>query len=253
MKKVNFVPQLFLVLAFSNTLLSQTYDKNAVTNEIKKYLSNPESFYLEQKDAKTRLINYHGTLDSLVTVNEELTTENTNLKSELEYTSKKIQNSNNNVNATSYNNNLNRGANGVEYRVQMGIFSDKNAVKAFENSSNISTTSYNNISNVYEFTGFPNEHAAFQAAQNMRKIGVNGAFVTKYVNGVRDRSYDYLNRNNPSETIIQRTTLNSSINSQSMDSHKQEKVNEPIKVIKSSSKTNYTAEELRELREKRGN
>lgn len=247
MKKNKTIFQLFVICCFMSLRgFSQSYDPNAVTKELDKYVKNPESFYLEQKEAKSRLYNYHIILDSVTEVIETLKTENTSLKTEIGT----IKSSNYRMAAESINNDMSansgsvinvKSTKGIEYRVQIGIFSDNSIVSAFKNAGNLTSTPINSVSNAYEFTGFKNPDLAYKVSQDLRKIGINGAFVTKYVNGVRDRSYDYLNRKSGYSIVSEPTepVKSSKIKIGSTDPSHQ----------RGSTKFNFSQEEMRKMKE----
>lgn len=80
-----------------------------------------------------------------------------------------------------------------EYRVQLAVTNNLNNYYTFP-FSNV-TTRVDNNKMIYEIAGYTNANEAYNYAQTLRKKKVAGAFVTKYVNSVRDYSYNYLMEN----------------------------------------------------------
>lgn len=82
------------------------------------------------------------------------------------------------------------GTGSTEYRIQLAAMNNLNGNAKFP-VSNVSTRIDNNKM-IYEIGGYTNANEAFNYAQTLRKKKVVGAFVTKFVNSVRDYSYDFL-------------------------------------------------------------
>lgn len=78
---------------------------------------------------------------------------------------------------------------GVEYRIQLGIQNTRNVLKIGKNNKLKGT--YVNGKLVYDIGGFSNPEDAYNLSQDFRKLNLSGAFVTRYVNGVRDFEYTY--------------------------------------------------------------
>lgn len=76
-----------------------------------------------------------------------------------------------------------------EYRIQLGVQSGK-AVNLSPDKHKMNG-SFINGKFVYDIGGFTNPDDAYQLSQDMRKLNLSGAFVTRYYNGVRDKSYSY--------------------------------------------------------------
>lgn len=83
--------------------------------------------------------------------------------------------------------------NGEEYRVQLGV---QNSVVPSLSTPKMMTGSMVNGKMVYDVAGFKNPNDAFNLSQELRKLNLGGAFVTRYVNGVRDYSFNYDQSNN---------------------------------------------------------
>jgi hypothetical protein len=87
------------------------------------------------------------------------------------------------------NTNPNRSRLTEEYRIQLGVNSGNNLINI--GPDHRMNGAYINGKFVYDIGGFVNPQDAFNLSQDMRKLNLAGAFVTRYVNGVRDFNFKY--------------------------------------------------------------
>lgn len=85
---------------------------------------------------------------------------------------------------------------GEEYRIQLGV---QNSPIRSLSSPKVMSGAMVNGKMVYDIGGFKNPNDAFSLSQELRKLNLGGAFVTRYINGNRDMSYRY-DSNNPTTT-----------------------------------------------------
>lgn len=129
----------------------------------------------ESKDATITAL--RNEIKNLVSVNEELRDEINRLKSS---TSEKQQ--------ESTTNNTFKPTLGEEYRIQLGI--QNTGIGGLSSPKPIAGAMVNGKM-VYDIGGFRNPNDAFSLSQELRKLNLAGAFVTRYVNGIRDYAYRY--------------------------------------------------------------
>jgi hypothetical protein len=184
-----------LTIMFFASVNAQSYNKKDVIKELKSLQKSPESYYnmkqeqlrateeLQSKisESKTKISDLMTELTEKDKAIEELKRENEKLKEEKNNLALNASNSNSlgtqNVNSP--------------FRVQIGRFSSY-SMNSYLNTPKAIVFSNDGMSNVYEIAGFNNADDAFNMSQELRRLGINGAFVTKYNNNVRDRSFDYL-------------------------------------------------------------
>ena len=192
-----------LAVMFFASVNAQSYNKKDVIKELKSLQKSPESYYnmkqeqirateeLQSKisESKTKISDLMTELSEKDKAIEELKRENDKLKEEKSNLSSNSGNSNSlgtqNVNSP--------------YRVQIGRFSSY-SMNSYLNNPKAIVFSNDGTSNVYEIAGFNNADDAFNMSQELRRLGINGSFVTKYNNNMRDRSFDYM-RENPNAMV----------------------------------------------------
>lgn len=76
-----------------------------------------------------------------------------------------------------------------EYRIQLGV-QNGNVLNLTSDKHKING-SFVNGKFVYDIGGFSDPDEAFQLSQDIRKLNLSGAFVTRYSYGVRDQNYSY--------------------------------------------------------------
>lgn len=93
-----------------------------------------------------------------------------------------------------------------DYRIQLGVFQNLNAAPNY-NINNVSSRVDNNRL-IYEISGFSSSEEAFAEAQQLQKYKkIKGAFVTRYIGGVRDYSFDYVREHiNPNNSTYRATS-----------------------------------------------
>jgi len=202
---------LYITFAFliSSTVASAQdyYDKTRIVNLLKEKMKDPEGYYNEQKANFERMKELEDQLkaanqknselsaevDNKTRAIDELKLENDRIASSAGRTASRVTNATNSfsVGGANTSNNLNNGVTSP-YRVQVGVFTNYNmngylqVPKPFY-SANVGGR------NVMEIGGFNSADEAYAFSQELRKLGISGAFVTKFNGNQRDMSYNYLN------------------------------------------------------------
>ncbi len=192
-------------------MTAQIYDKEAILAELKQFTDNPIEYHkqkemylarikqLESELLQARTVNAN---NAITTNSNEISTDNVE-PGEISFGSKSSTKKVANMTVTNPNSyasnpsNSYSGSNntesGTEYRVQIAV--TRNSINPPVLNTQVIKVANENGSNVYYISGFTNPMEAFHFAQSLRKLDIAGAFVTKYTNGQREFSYDYLNEN----------------------------------------------------------
>lgn len=184
-----------LTVMFFASVNAQSYNKKDVIKELKSLQKSPESYYnMKQEQQRATEEMQNKISDSKTKISDLMTelSEKDKAIEELKRENEKLKEVKNNIASNSGNSNS-LGTQNVNspFRVQIGRFSSY-SMNSYLNSPKAIVFSNDGMSNVYEIAGFNNADDAFNMSQELRRLGINGAFVTKYNNNVRDRSFDYL-------------------------------------------------------------
>jgi hypothetical protein len=177
-------------------LNAQGFDKKQTVNDLKSYLKDPERYYNEKNAMNDRFVALEQETNNYKKKAEEVQTEledKDKIIADLKAENAKLK-------ATSGNGILQARAaapvvstggmvSNSPYKVQIGVY-NKFSINQFLNSAKCITTSNVNGNNVYEVAGFNDVNEASMMAQELKRMGLRDAFVTKYVNGSRDLSFD---------------------------------------------------------------
>lgn len=186
MKSILF---LIFITALSFNSNSQTYVQKNVEAELKNHLKNPYGYFNSRLEQNARLDEMQKTISDLSARNSQLNLEKTQLEDQL--SSKDVEiNSLKQAKTASMKNRNDQSA----YRVQLAVSEKSGPMPDFKEGS--VRMANENGKTVYYISGFNSPEEAFNWSQSLRKMNLKGAFVTKYENGVRDHSYDYLKSNN---------------------------------------------------------
>lgn len=182
-----------LTVLFFASVNAQSYNKKDVIKELKNLQKSPETYYNMKQEQQRATEEMQNKISESKTKISDLMTElseKDNAIEELKRENEKLKEIKNNITA---NNSNSLGTQNVNspYRVQIGRFSSY-SMNSYLNTPKAIVFSNDGMSNVYEIAGFNNADDAFNMSQELRRLGINGAFVTKYNNNVRDRSFDYL-------------------------------------------------------------
>jgi FtsZ-binding cell division protein ZapB len=192
-----------LAVMFFASVNAQSYNKKDVIKELKSLQKSPESYYNMKQEQQRATEELQSKISESKTKISDLMTELSEKDKaieELKRENEKLKEAKNNLTSNSSNSNS-LGTQNVNspYRVQIGRFSSY-SMNSYLNTPKAIVFSNDGSSNVYEIAGFNNADDAFNMSQELRRLGINGAFVTKYNNNVRDRSFDYM-RENPNAMI----------------------------------------------------
>jgi hypothetical protein len=235
--------RIILIIAtfyINNTSISQgNYNKEKTVEELEKYLDNPKAYfdmiqklrkeareasqnnlsiaeeYISQLNAKDSLIEMYkkkakNTRSVAVDKTTKLTsTANASLpKTEVEKPKTTVE-----VLANQK----------MPYRVQIAAFKNDKLKAMLSTPKALMVSSLANR-NVFEVAGFQTAEEAFEFSQELRSSDWEGAFVSKYANGVRVEDYDYLS-DKPDAYKYKTTKFGPFMNSKNKD--KSEGVNYP--------------------------
>ena len=235
--------RIILIIAtfyINNTSISQgNYNKEKTVEELEKYLDNPKAYfdmiqklrkeareasqnnlsiaeeYISQLNAKDSLIEMYkkkakNTRSVAVDKTTKLTsTANASLpKTEVEKPKTTVE-----VLANQK----------MPYRVQIAAFKNDKLKAMLSTPKALMVSSLANR-NVFEVAGFQTAEEAFQFSQELRSSDWEGAFVSKYANGVRVEDYDFLS-DKPDAYKYKTTKFGPFMNSKNKD--KSEGVNYP--------------------------
>lgn len=185
-----FIITLFTIHTSSAQQLS-SQEKSKIKKQLKLYLRNPGVFKREQELMSNELAALN---KSLVTMkdraeNAELTLkkgkdESTRCQEELELKNQIITDLNNRLNST------NGSCQVGEYKVQIGKF-DNFSLDSYLKKGKCINFEVQNGLKVYTVDGFNDSKEAFNMAQQLRRLGLKGAFVTRFKNNKRI-NYDHV-------------------------------------------------------------
>ncbi len=214
-----FMRYFFLILcsALFLNLKAQSFDKTSTKRELKAYLSNMEDYHKQKIAQNNRINDLQQKVNQLTLTStdcddeirryknkiDSLTSDLSKIKAKEEQREALASRANaaaSNTMNISQQNNSNHISGGQQvsltphltpYRVQIGAF------RMFNISHMFATTKYLNVSqqsgmNVYEITGFNSAQEAYAMAQELKKMGLKDAFVSRYVNGMKDFTFDIL-------------------------------------------------------------
>jgi len=182
------------------------YEKSKVVSQLKANLKNPEGYYNEQKATIERMKSLEDQLKASIQKNNEFSAELTNKTKAIEELKQEneqivsasgiafVKNANSsNSFSVGGSNNSNTPTIAVvsPYRVQVGIFTNYNMNGYLQMPKPFYSSNVNGR-NVMEIGGFNSADDAYAFSQELRKLGLSGAFVTKYNGNQRDMSYNYL-------------------------------------------------------------
>lgn len=176
-------------------LNAQGFDKKQTISDLKGYLKDPERYYNEKNAMNERFLALEQETNNYKKKAEEVQTEledKDKIIADLKAENAKLKATSNSgfgqARAAAPNVGGSSSANSP-YRVQIGVY-NKFSINQFLNSAKCITTSNVNGNNVYEVGGFNDVNEASMMAQELKRMGLRDAFVTKYVNGARDYSFD---------------------------------------------------------------
>ncbi len=182
MKKIICIISMLSIVCYS--LSAQEFDKKQTVKELKSFLKDPEKYHNDKKSTNDRLLLFEQEMiKSRIKVEEvqvEIDDKN-KIIADLKAENTKLKAWSGNVfdNATT----------NTQYRIQIGVY-NKFSINNFLNSAKCIITSNVNGNNVYDVVGFNDFNEASLMTKELRKMGLQDAFVTKYVNGKRDNSFD---------------------------------------------------------------
>jgi hypothetical protein len=181
-KKIIYISTILSFMC--SRLNAQEFDKKQTVKELKIFLKDPEKYHNDKKSINERFLlleqevikskmkaeEAQVEIDDKNKIIADLKAENTKLK-------------------TCSNNGFEQDNTNTQYRVQIGVY-NKFSINHFLNSAKCIITSKVNGNNVYDIIGFNNLNEASTMTKEIRKMGLQDAFITKYVNGKRDNSFD---------------------------------------------------------------
>lgn len=185
---------LLLTLFCSKTINAQqlsSEEKNKIKKQLKFYLKNPGVYKKEQDHLTSELAAQTKTLvylkeraENAEATLKKLKEENQRLADDNEIKTQIIADFNKRVNAAS------SYCQSGEFKVQIGKF-DKFSLSTYLRRGKCINYELQNGFSVYTIDGFTDAKEAFNMAQQLRRMGMKGAFVTRFVNNRRVQ-YDHL-------------------------------------------------------------
>jgi hypothetical protein len=235
--------RIILIIAtfyINNTSISQgNYNKEKTVEELEKYLDNPKAYFdmIQKLRKEAREASQNN-----LSIAEEYISQLNAKDSLIEMYKKKAKNSRSvavdkttkltsTANASLPKTEVEKPKTTVEvlanqkmpYRVQIAAFKNDKLKAMLSTPKALMVSSLANR-NVFEVAGFQTAEEAFEFSQELRSSDWEGAFVSKYANGVRVEDYDYLS-DKPDAYKYKTTKFGPFMNSKNKD--KSEGVNYP--------------------------
>ena len=178
-----------LVGLFSFQGQSQTLskaEKKALKKEIKGYKKSPVSYKAMKERNKKDLRERDETIEALTSQLDALNTKNKSIKDSLSSLVASHQS------LMAKQQALGEIPNGTVYAVQIGYFTELN-LESFNNQ--IRSIKAENVMDAKRYViGYFNDlNGAVQFGEDIKKIGIDDAFVSQYINGERNMEFDALN------------------------------------------------------------
>jgi hypothetical protein len=195
-KMKNIICVTIAVCIVNAGLNAQGFDKKQTVSDLKSYLKDPERYYNEKNAMNERFVALEQETNNYKKKAEEVQTEledKDKIIADLKAENAKLKATSGNgfgqARAAAPVSTGGTASTNSPYRVQIGVY-NKFSINQFLNSAKCITTSNVNGNNVYEVAGFNDVNEASMMAQELKRMGLRDAFVTKYVNGSRDYSFD---------------------------------------------------------------
>ena len=169
--------------SFAQTKLTKT-ERKALKKEIKAYKKNPES-YADMKNKNEKKI--AGLEEEIENLRNQLTVEWSNVDSLNKALAGAEQTTNEFESAA-----VNCGkvpSQGTVYSVQIGNYKNLDLRTTFNANKGLRTESYTG-SNAYMIGNFMTVEEAIQFVTDIKKLGISDAFVTQYIDGNRNITFD---------------------------------------------------------------
>jgi hypothetical protein len=177
--------------SFSQDMSSD--EKKRLKQQLKSYIKEPERFKKEQEALMSQMAEQRDKLkeaqDSKDKIQEILSTKDeqiTNLEASLSETKEKLSRASTTQISSTPSNPCADG----QFKVQIGKF-DKFSINSYLEGGKCIKYENQGSQNVYTIEGFAESKDAFNMAQELRRMGLTGAFVTKFVNNQRV-AYDHV-------------------------------------------------------------
>ncbi len=187
-----------LSISFFQTLIAQSLtseEKKRIKSQLKQYMKNPEAYKKEQEALVTQMSTWSKKLKDLekfsANYNAELATkqnEISSLRIVVEGKDKEIDALRNGK--SSGGGSSQSACQEGTYKVQIGKFDNFSIASYLDKAKCITYETVGN-SLVYTIVGFSDPKEAFNMSQELRRMGLAGAFVTKFVNKNRV-DYDHV-------------------------------------------------------------
>jgi SMC interacting uncharacterized protein involved in chromosome segregation len=243
---------IFLGISFySNAQTMNAEEKKQLKKQIKSYVKDPERFKKEQEAMMAQMAEQRDKLKDVKEekdkIQEDLNSkeeEIASLKGEISELQQKI-----NVGSGSNTNNTNAQPCGSgQFKVQIGKF-DKFSLNSYLDKGKCIMYENQGGTNVYTIEGFNDAREAFNMAQELRRMGLAGAFVTKFVNNQRV-AYDHVSETGEQPYYGTKTKISSSKPTNVTSSNP----NQPVYIntgytSKSSGSAGSTNPEIQKLQE----
>jgi TolA-binding protein len=185
MKNMRMLLALVLCASFTITYAQMSKEeKKAAKKEIKAYKKDPAQWIKMKEDHKKQVAD-------LEAENEKLKEEIAKLEKEVEELIAKIEALNKKYNNLLQSMPSTKLPTGTVYQVQMGYFQHLDLV-SFNNKLKIVKAEEVNGAKRYVIGYFVDLMDAWQFAADIKQLGIDDAFVTKYDDGVRDMDFDAL-------------------------------------------------------------
>jgi len=181
-KKIIYISTILSIMY--SGLYAQEFDKKQTVKELKSFLKDPEKYHNDKKSINERFLLLEQEMIKSKMKAEEAQVEiedKNKIIADLKAENTKLK--------TWSNNGFGQDNTNTQYRVQIGVY-NKFSINHFLNSAKCIITSKVNGNNVYDVIGFNNLNEALSMTKELRRMGLQDAFVTKYVNGARVLSFD---------------------------------------------------------------
>lgn len=155
-------------------------EKKAIKKELRQYKKDPESYQKKQKKQKERTKELEEEVEMLSSRIAELSLENNNLEALVQELMDKLEEAN--------EENL---PDGTVYKVQMGYYQQLN-LKSFNAQNRYIRAEEIDGAKRYSVGFFRTLEEAMQFANDVKKLGIQDAFVSQYIDGERNMSFDAL-------------------------------------------------------------
>lgn len=218
----------FLIFLKSNAQELSKTEKKAIKKELKSYIKNPESYVASKKECEDKTTIIQQQYEDIRTLQNENLLNKTESKAQIDNLNEVI----NKLRTTLTDGNSNYSTNQAKFFVQIGAYKNYDISKLLNPPVAISAGYINGL-HKYFIGNFESYEDAEIIAEQLRKLGIKGAFVTQDSRNA-DKSIGTINNSPNNYSTIPNNTPSSKTNITDYKNGK--KVNFTIDEIKSNNK-----------------